>query len=681
MTQISINPNFSQVIPAELLGAKEYLNWKYLLNKKQKQLKVPVDVNGVAKSYDDPNILKPLPNVFKTAQSNGWGIGISLNDGLCITENGVSGYLWCVDFDGFSELNGSNVDTGVIEMLDGFNSYTEMSPSDTGFKVFILSDKNPTTKMKVLFSESDFAKDFPDVDKYRNRAVEIFSKNLFLAMTGELFSSSRYKKLRFVNSDELEQLIDNLDMVAKRDGGLGFNLPTPSNAPTASSPKSANRLTIESLNLVLSFIDADDEQTWSDVVNAVARLYVEDGRDAFHAYSKKSIKYEEAESNKRYDRALKEVGLRPEGYGTKRLLDLARSNPKWTNPVLENELDNPPQEVVAKEIQKNWRQGITASELSGKTFEPLMWVVQDILPEGCYLLSARPKVGKSWLSLQISLAVALGESTLGKKVVKGKAIYLALEDNQRRLQDRLQQLRPNGYNTDNLLLYTQWAQFDQGGIEELVELIKREQPKLVVIDTLAKVRAASRNNHVYENDYKTLAPLTALASTYRMCILIVTHNRKGKSENDALEQVSGSLGLTGAVDGALVIDGIRTDKQYKMSLIGRDIPNDDELAIERKPNGEWQILGNATQVFVSEERKAVLDLLHFKPEGLKPKEIAEMLDKKPSAVRKLLTTMVSTGQLISNNGNYKHTTPIGNSSNYSSDGNLGNGGNSICLDW
>jgi predicted ATP-dependent serine protease len=295
-----------------------------------------------------------------------------------------------------------------------------------------------------------------------------------------------------------------------------------------------------------------------------------------------------------------------------------------------------------------------------------MWIVQDILPEGCYLLSARPKVGKSWLSLQVSLAVALGEPTLGKQVTKGKAIYLALEDNERRLKDRLNQLRPNGYKTENLLLFTQWPSFDNGGIEELVKLIKVEKPKLVVIDTLAKVRPASRNNHVYENDYKTLAPLTALANEYRLCILIVTHNRKGKSENDALEQVSGSMGLTGAVDGALVIDGIRTDKQYKMSLIGRDIPNDDELAIERKSNGEWQILGNATQVFVSEERKAIIDLLYLHPAGLKPKDIADLLDKKQSTVRKLLINMASNLQVVSVNGNYKHPNPI---SNCSSSGN------------
>lgn len=675
MQPILINAQFTQVMPDEMISTNRFHNWKYSKNKNQKLLKVPVDNNGNYKSFDDPNIIVPIEQAINNNSQKGWGIGLTLMDGLLIQQGENTGYLWCIDFDGFAELNGIHVDAGVVELLNGFNSYTEMSPSGTGFKVFLVSDKTPTKKTKIHFSQSSFADDYPEIDKYRNRAVEVFSQNLFLAMTGELFTKNKYDKIRFLKSEKLDELLEKLDTVAKAGGGVGLGLNATPKLTAQNVQKNANRLRIDSLQLVLNFIDADDEQTWSDVVNAVARLYGEDGRESFHLYSKQSEKYDEAESNARYDRALKELYGRPEGYGTKRLLDLARSNPHWANPVLHNELDNPSQVSIFKEPEKNWRQGITASELAKKTFNRLMWIVQDILPEGCYLLSARPKVGKSWLSLQVSLAVALGEPTLGKQVTKGKAIYLALEDNERRLQERLQQLRPNGFKTNDLLLYTQWPSFDDGGIEELVDLIVREEPKLVVIDTLAKVRPASRGNHVYEQDYKALAPLTAMASKYRLCILIVTHNRKGKSENDALEQVSGSLGLTGAVDGALVIDGIRTDKQYKMSLIGRDIPNDDELAIELKPNGEWQVLGNAKQVFVSEERKAILDLLYLKPQGLKPKEIADLLDKKQGAVRKLLVHMTSNMQVINNNGNYTHPNPIGNSSNCSRIGNLGNSGN------
>jgi hypothetical protein len=672
---MGVNSNLSNVLPKELSTLDSFHLWKYSFHNKGKPAKTPVNKSGYSVGYNDVSLPMPFSDAFKEATAKDCGVGITLKEGLYIDT--VQGYLWCMDFDGFAELKGTHVDDGVIEILDKFNSYTEMSPSGTGFKVFLVSDKQPIKKMKVLFSKSSFAEQFPDIDKYKNRAVEIFSQNLFLAITGDLFSQSKYHTLRMIKSDELDKLISDLDKIAKESGGLGFH-PSPILSLTKSQVQTKyNRLTKKSLYDVLSFINADDEETWSDAVNSLARVYGEDGRESFHLYSKRSNKYDQDTCNERYDRALFELSDRPDGFGIKRLIDFAKSNPEWNSPKLIYEIDDEIKNIEPIQTKDDWRKGITAGELSTKTFSPLMWVVEDILPEGCYILSARPKVGKSWLSLQVSLAVALGERTLGKNVVKGKAIYLALEDNQRRLQSRLEQLKPDGYSTENLLLFTQWPSFDNNGIEELINLILKEEPKLVVIDTLAKVRAASRSTHVYENDYKTLAPLTAIANKYRLCILIVTHNRKGKSENDALEQVSGSLGLTGAVDGALVIDGIRTDKQYKLSLIGRDIPTDDELAIARESNGEWHILGNASQVFVSEERKAILELLRLNPEGLKPKEISDILEKKSGATRKLLTTMAASLQVVNDKGIYKHPSPIGISTNISSISNSGNNGNNI----
>ena len=675
MNSVGLQVDLDKVIPKELVDLNSFHGWKYTSLNKGKPAKTPVNKKGYAVGYNDPNLPMPFFEAFTAATSNGWGVGITLKDGLHVDT--LNGYLWCFDFDGFAELGGMHVDKGVLEILDQFDSYTEMSPSGTGFKVFIVSEKIPTKKMKILFSESSFAEKFPEVDKYKNRAIEIFSQNLFLTMTGTLFAKNLYRHLRKIKTNELEELISSLDSIAKKGGGSGLNFTSVSSLSVTQGQTKYNRLTKKSLDAVLTFINADDEETWSDAVNALARVYGEDGREYFHKYSKRSIKYDEDNCNERYDRALFELSDRPDGFGIKRLIDYARNNSKWDNPKLVYEVDDEIKNIELLQPKDDWRKGITAGELSTKTFKPLMWIVEDILPEGCYLLSARPKVGKSWLSLQISLAVSLGQSTLGKNVIKGKAIYLALEDNQRRLQSRLDLLKPGGYTTDDLLLFTQWPSFDNNGVEELINLILKEEPKLVVIDTLAKVRAASRSNHVYENDYKTLAPLTAIANKYRLCILIVTHNRKGKSENDALEQVSGSLGLTGAVDGALVIDGIRTDKQYKLSLIGRDIPNDDELAIARESNGEWRILGSASQVFVSEERKAILDLLYMHPNGLKPKDISDLLDKKSGAVRKLLLTMTACLQVINDNGIYKHTNPIGISTNISSLGNLGNSSNTI----
>jgi uncharacterized membrane protein YgcG len=293
--------------------------------------------------------------------------------------------------------------------------------------------------------------------------------------------------------------------------------------------------------------------------------------------------------------------------------------------------------------------GITAAGLADLTFAPLKWVVQGILPEGAYLLSARPKTGKSWMALQMCLSVAFGEPFFGKPTTQGTAVYLALEDNNRRLQSRLRSLRPNGYKTTELHLFTSWPKFDEGGIERLIALIERHQPVIVVIDTLAKVRPSmGRNSSVYESDYACLAPITEVANKYRTTILIVTHNRKGKSDVDPLEQISGSLGLSGSVDGALVIDGNRSDKHYTLSLIGRDIPDDDDLAIQRASNGEWQLLGQAKHIFVSAERQAIRDLLLLHPLGLAPKDIADQLAKKQPTVRKLLSSMVADGQIIVN---------------------------------
>lgn len=680
-TKPYVSPKALHHIPPEMVATEKFHNWRFYAREGGKPQKSPVRSDGNLVGYNDPNLPKPLQFALNKSYATGWGLGISLDNGLVLTCNGQIGYLWCVDYDGFADVASNAVDDGVIEQLDVSDSYTEMSPSQTGFKVFFVSDKPPEKKIKFLFGPSSFTDNNPNVEKYQNRAIEVFSMNTFLAVTGEYFTASNYKSLRFIPEAELDQILEGLEQYALNTGGKGrqgAKQPTAPQPVNDSGEAAYAKLTNESLMIVLAHIDPDGEQTWSDVANALARAYGEVGRAAYHTYSDRSDKYEKVTVDSRYDRALKELPSHPIGYGVKHLIELAKASPSWENHPLNFEGDAtdlalPPHSSAAA---PNYAEGITAAELSAKVFQPLMWIVDGILPEGCYLLSSRPKVGKSWMALQISLAVAFGTRTLGRTVVKGKAVYLALEENQRRLQDRLKLLRPQGFATPDLHLFTQWPAFDNGGLEKLIDLIHELKPKLLVIDTLAKVRPASRNNHVYENDYKALAPLTTIAGTYRCCIVIVTHNRKGKPDADVIEQVSGSLGLMGAVDGALIIDGIRTDQQYKMSLVGRDIPNDDQLAISRQSNGEWHVLGNAKEIYMSDERKAVTDLLASHPAGLKPKDVADLLGKKAVATRKLMLTMAYDSQLVSDHkGNY--TLPA-NSSNggiggiFSNSGNAGN---------
>jgi len=298
--------------------------------------------------------------------------------------------------------------------------------------------------------------------------------------------------------------------------------------------------------------------------------------------------------------------------------------------------------------------GMTATELASTEFDPLVWVIEDLLPEGCYLLSARPKVGKSWLALQMAVSVAFGQSMWGKRVDQGPAICLMLEDNKRRLKSRLENLKPNRqWATDDLHLFTEWPRMNEGGVERLEALMITVKPRLVVIDTLVKVRPLSgRNENAYQSDYKALEPLTLLANKYRCAVVVITHNRKGRSEDDPIEMVSGTLGQAGAVDGVLVIDGKRSEQTYRLTVTGRDIEQDGDYAIGRRRDGGWDLQGGAAQVFISNERKQVTDLMRV-ASGLKPKDIAERLGKKAPTVRKLLISMLADGQLeVDQHGGY-----------------------------
>ena len=77
----------------------------------------------------------------------------------------------------------------------------------------------------------------------------------------------------------------------------------------------------------------------------------------------------------------------------------------------------------------------TSQDLMEQIFEPPQWIIEDLIPEGLTILSGAPKIGKSWLALQIANAVATKEPLFGRKVSTERCVLvLAFEDNARRLQ-------------------------------------------------------------------------------------------------------------------------------------------------------------------------------------------------------------------------------------------------------
>ncbi|HYQ91474.1 MAG TPA: DnaB-like helicase N-terminal domain-containing protein, partial [Candidatus Competibacteraceae bacterium] len=273
---------------------------------------------------------------------------------------------------------------------------------------------------------------------------------------------------------------------------------------------------------------------------------------------------------------------------------------------------------------------ITDTDLLRLEFPSVRWAVPNLVPEGVAILAGSPKIGKSWLALGIAVAVATGGVALGRiQVEPGEVLYLALEDSQRRLQKRLQCVLPPecGSPSGRLHFVTEWPRLHLGGVDRLEAwLINHPEARLVIIDTLEKVRphTASTARNLYTADYLIGDLLTPLSKKHAVALLIVHHNRKAESE-DPVELVSGTLGLTGGVDGVMVLRRKRGQADAFLYVTGKDIEDEKDYAMNwDTKTTTWAIKGDARDYTGSDERLAVEELL--KQHGpLSIKEMAERL--------------------------------------------------------
>jgi AAA domain len=288
----------------------------------------------------------------------------------------------------------------------------------------------------------------------------------------------------------------------------------------------------------------------------------------------------------------------------------------------------------------------TAENLMKKKIEPLRWVVNGFVPEGLTLLAAKPKTGKSWLCIDIAVAVASGSVAMGvKRVAAGDVLYLALEDGERRLQDRIGQVLQGGPSPRRLEIATRWPKLDESGLEELEGWLDRHpDARLIIIDTLQRVRQVPRSRNVYKEDYEALQGLASMSHHRRIAIIVVHHARKAEAE-DPLDTISGSTGLSAAADGALVMKRRRGANEATLSVVNRDSV-DQELAIQfDRTSCTWRILGRADEHQESATRLEIKSLLEAADETMSPKEIAEALGRNPATTRVMLPKMLADGEI------------------------------------
>ena len=292
---------------------------------------------------------------------------------------------------------------------------------------------------------------------------------------------------------------------------------------------------------------------------------------------------------------------------------------------------------------------------------PVHWAVPEILPEGLTLLAGKPKLGKSWLALSLALSIAAGGIALGKQpVAQGEVLYLALEENARRLQARAQQLPASMTEVPHGLEFAlDWPRLAEGGLSHLEEYLKtHSNTRLVVIDTWAKVapKTDTRRCTQYEGDYDALTPLKRVAETYHVSILAVHHLRKTGAA-DVLDEITGSTGMTGAVDGTLILKRERGQMDATLFVTGRDVEREQELALRfEAETAQWRLLGSAEEVGRTRARREILDLLREQAahdeEGMRPRDIARALEKNYHTTRALLGKMVESREVTRIGGRY-----------------------------
>ena len=224
-------------------------------------------------------------------------------------------------------------------------------------------------------------------------------------------------------------------------------------------------------------------------------------------------------------------------------------------------------------------QTVSMTELYDTVYPPRMPVVDGFLYGGTYLFVGAPKVGKSFFMGQLAYHVAMGLPLWNYPVRKGTVLYLALEDDYARLQRRLSVMF--GVEcADNLFFATQAKTLNEGLDGELEGFIKtHKDARLIIIDTLQKVREVGGDRYSYSSDYEIVTKLKTFSDKYGVCLLVVHHTRKLESE-DSFDMISGTNGLLGAADGAFIMHKKkRTDNTAVMDIVGRDQP-DQELTIE-----------------------------------------------------------------------------------------------------
>lgn len=244
---------------------------------------------------------------------------------------------------------------------------------------------------------------------------------------------------------------------------------------------------------------------------------------------------------------------------------------------------------------------ISADTLFYQPLDHPKMLIDGILSNGLAILSGDSKIGKSWMVLWLGIKISQGEPVWGLPTSKTDVIYLALEDTDWRIQQRMQDLVDNPPNN----LHFGFSCGKLGAeLEGQIKAILEEYPNtgLLFVDTLQMVRdnVSSRVN-AYAQDYKDLSALKKIADDHKMCIFLVHHNRKEHDGSNVFNDMTGSTGIAGVADTCMVLrKEDRFGNDAVLSITGRDI-EEKRLKLAMRKN-VWEVTEALDSTDLRQER-------------------------------------------------------------------------------
>lgn len=289
---------------------------------------------------------------------------------------------------------------------------------------------------------------------------------------------------------------------------------------------------------------------------------------------------------------------------------------------------------------------VSAAELFARKFDPPVFVVEGLLANGMTLLAARPKAGKSWLTLQLALSTAKGEPFLGQFQVRAgmNILYYALEEPATRTHHRLHKLTGQDIGLERIRFVYRIEPLMAGGASQIDTDLSSDRFDLVILDTLAAVLQPNARRDPLRSEYAEANTLRQLAEKHKTCILVVAHSRKAEADY-ALDAVAGTTGMTAGSDAVWVLKR-QKDGTSILDTIGRETEESAyRLSFGKNDPFGWRLLGEGATARLTPARTQLLATLSQMGSATS-KQLAERLEKSQPAICNLLDDLSREGLVL-----------------------------------